>query len=157
MNQDLRLPQNNKEGLLYGVIICSITAFLMTTFNTYLQIRIVNADFLLTIVKLFPLFFIVAMLLENFIISHFSRKMVTKYMDASDSFNAYILFSVLFTVLGMSFCMTFIGDFIGHGFVIEEGLLSRFFSIWPRNFAIVLFIELIIAQPLARNVMSILH
>lgn len=77
MSQDLRLPQNNKEGLLYGVIICSITALLMTSFNTYLQLRMVNIDLLVAFIKVFPLFFIVAMLLENFII-HFARKMVTK-------------------------------------------------------------------------------
>lgn len=41
-------------------------------------------------------------------------------MATSDNFNTYILFSVLFTVLGISFCMTFIGDIIGHGFIIEE-------------------------------------
>lgn len=83
--------------------------------------------------------------------------MVSKFAATGDSFNANILFSVLFTVLGMSFCMTFIGDFIGHGFTLESGIISRFFTAWPRNFAIVLFLELLIAQPLARKAMANLH
>lgn len=157
MKHDLRLPQSNKEGLLYGMIICGITAFLMTFLNIYLQFYTVNKEVLFIILKSFPLFFIVAMLLENFVVSRFANKLVEKYSATQDSFNAHILFSIFFTVVGMSFCMTLIGDFIGHGFVLEKGIVARFLMAWPRNFGVVLFIELLIAQPLARKVMSIIH
>lgn len=57
----------------------------------------------------------------------------------------------------MSFFMTLIGDFIEHGFIFEQGFLARFLMSWPRNFGIVLFIELLIAQLLARKVMATIH
>ncbi|CRH21102.1 hypothetical protein BN1423_1340024 [Carnobacterium maltaromaticum] len=76
MKHDLRLPQSSKEGLLYGMIICGITAFLMTFLNIYLQFYTVNKEVLFIILKAFPLFFIVAMLLENFVISRFANKLV---------------------------------------------------------------------------------
>lgn len=157
MKHDIRLSQSNREGILFGVIICGITASLMTFLNIYLQFYTINKEMLSTVLKAFPLFFIVAMLLENFVISHLVNKLVGKYSAPQDRFNANILFSIFFTVVGMSFCMTLIGDFIGHGFVFEQGFLAGFLMSWPRNFGIVLFIELLIAQSLARKVMVTIH
>ncbi|WP_314068463.1 DUF2798 domain-containing protein [uncultured Vagococcus sp.] len=157
MKREKRLPQTNKEGLLYGVIICGITAFLMASFNIYLQLKTVNLELVITVAKAFPLFFIIALLLENVVMHRPVQKLVGKFTDKEDSFNAIILFTVLFTVIGMSFSMTLIGDFIGHGFLIERGGFGRFLTAWPRNFAIVLFIELVIVQPLARKVMTVKH
>lgn len=157
MNQDARLPQTNKEGLLYGGIICGITASLMVSFNSYLQLKVVNLELVVTIIKAFPLFFVIALLLESSVMHHLVEKIVRKFTEKEDSFNAILLFTVMFTVSGMSFCMTIIGDFIGHGWVIENGFLLRFFIAWPRNFAIVLVIELVIAQPIARKVMIVRH
>ncbi|MBP1044301.1 DUF2798 domain-containing protein [Vagococcus sp. BWB3-3] len=157
MKQERRLPQTSKEGLLYGVVICGITAFLMASFNIYLQVKQVNMTLVVMILKAFPLFFLIALLLETFVMHQPVEKLVRKFTEKDDSFNAVILFTVLFTVVGMSFSMTIIGDFIGHGFLIEQGFLLRFLAAWPRNFAIVLMIELLIAQPLARKVMTVLH
>lgn len=72
------------------------------------------------------MFFIVAMLLENFVISHLVNELVGKYSAPQDRFNANIQFSIFFTVVGMSFCMNLIGDFIGHSFVFEQGFLAGF-------------------------------
>lgn len=157
MNQELRLPHNNKEGLLYGTVICGITALLMTVFNIVLHVQTFNSEVFFIILKLYPLFFVVAMLLENFVVSHFSHAMIAKFASKKDSFNAQILFNVLFTVLGMSLLMTVIGDFVGNGFVLKSGMVGRFLTAWPRNFSIVLGIELLIAQPIARKVMMMLH
>lgn len=49
MKHDLRLPQSNKEGILYGVIICGITASLMTFLNIYLQFYTINKEMLSTV------------------------------------------------------------------------------------------------------------
>lgn len=156
MKEETRLPQTNKEGLLYGSIICGITALLMSGWNISLASG-VHLDSLKKVVLLFPLFFVIAMLLENVVVRPFSTAMCHKFGESKDSFNAQILFNVLFTVLGMSFLMTGIGDVIGHGFVIESGFASRFFHHWPRNFSVVLGIELLLAQPVARKVMVWIH
>lgn len=157
MSHDLRLPHNPKEGLLYGSIICGITAFLMSSFNIYLEFRAVDSHYVTTVLKVFPLFFVIAMLLENFVVRKAVMPLLTKFSHANDSFNAQVLFNVFFTVIGMSIIMTVIGDVVGHGFAIQTGLLNRFITAWPRNFTIVLFIELLIAQPTARQMMRRLH
>lgn len=157
MNHDLRLPQTNKEGLIYGSVICSITVLFMASFNIYLQFQTVSLDVILTIIKVFPIFFVLAMVLEHFIVSRFAETMVNKFVNDTDSFNARLLFTVLFTVIGMSCMMTLIGDVVGHGLRIESGIVGRYVSALPRNFSIVLFIELVIAQPVARKVMTTIH
>ncbi|MBQ7978114.1 MAG: hypothetical protein IJ301_05985, partial [Clostridia bacterium] len=44
---------------------------------------------------------------------------------------------------------------INRGFTVDA--LLGFVNMWPRNFAIVLFWELLIAQPIARGVMKLIH
>ena len=61
------------------------------------------------------------------------------------------MFRILFTVLGMSACMTLIGDMIGNGFSSE--IFSNFLTYWPRNFLIVLIAESLVIQPIARFAM----
>jgi len=157
MNSEKRLPMNKKEGLLYGVVICGITATSMCFYNLYLGFGAINQEMLQTFLKSLPLFFVIAMLLENFVIRHFADFLVKKFGHPEDSFNAQLLFSILFTVLGMSFLMTFIGDVVGHGLVVNAATFSRFVMSWPRNFGVVLALELLVAQPIARKVMVIIH
>lgn len=157
MAPEKRLPMNKKEGLLYGIIICGISATTMCFYNLYLGFGEINQDMLVTFAKSLPLFFVIAMLLENFVVSHFANLLIHKFSHDEDSFNAKLLFTILFTVLGMSFFMTFIGDVVGHGLVVNTGTLSRFVMAWPRNFGVVLALELLVAQPVARKVMVMIH
>ncbi|MBK5485173.1 DUF2798 domain-containing protein [Peribacillus sp. TH16] len=84
-----------------------------------------------------------------------SEKLDGKFTEPADSFNAKILFRILFTVLGMSACMTLIGDIVGNG--ISSEIFSRFLTNWPRNFLIVLIAESLVIQPIARFAMVKLH
>ncbi|MGY3704337.1 DUF2798 domain-containing protein [Vagococcus martis] len=157
MHEEKRLPMNKKEGLLYGIVICGITASSMCFYNLYLAFGAINQDMLIAFAKSLPLFFVIAMLLENFVVRHFADSLVKKFSDPKDSFNATLLFTILFTVVGMSFLMTFIGDVVGHGLVVNSSTFIRFVMSWPRNFGVVLGLELLIAQPIARKVMVLLH
>jgi len=157
MYEEKRLPMNKKEGLIYGIVICGITATTMCFYNLYLAFGSINQDMLVTFTKSLPLFFVIAMLLENFIVRHFADSLVKKFSHPDDSFNATLLFTILFTVVGMSFLMTFIGDVVGHGLVVNSSTFSRFVMSWPRNFGVVLALELLIAQPIARKIMVGLH
>ena len=77
------------------------------------------------------------------------------FSSPTDSINAYILFKAFFTVIGMSIIMTLIGGLLAFGFNIE--VLKEFTICWPRKFCVVIFLELIIVQPIARKVMRIMH
>lgn len=155
MKQEMRLPRNGKEGALYGAIICTLTVLLMTSLNIILAVGELNVDTLFIILKTLPIFWVIAMVLEPALVGRIAEKMVEKFTAPTDSFNAKILFRILFTVLGMSAIMTPIGYIVGNGF--NTGIFSNFLTNWPRNFLIVLIAESLLIQPIARFVMVKLH
>lgn len=155
MNQETRLPRNGKEGALYGAIIVTLTALFMTSFNVILAVGEFNEDVALSILKTLPIMWIIAMVLEPVLVGRIAEKLVVKFTESTDSFNAKILFRILFTVIGMSVCMTLIGDIVGNGF--HSDMFSSFLTNWPRNFLIVLIAESLVIQPIARLAMVKLH
>lgn len=149
-----RLPHNAKEGMLYGAIICAITAIIMSTVNISLGFGKFDTEVLMIVLKSLPLVWIIAMLLETLVVGRIAEKLMHTFSDTTDGFNAKILFTIFFTVIGMSLSMTVIGDMMGNGISLASfAALAH----WPRNFCIALFCELLIAQPPARFVMKKLH
>jgi hypothetical protein len=155
MEQETRLPRNGKEGALYGAIICTLTASFMTTLSVILVEGTFNGEVLLDILKMLPIMWIIAMILEPVLVGRIAEKLVGTFTKPTDSFNAKILFRILFTVLGMSACMTLIGGIVGNG--ISSETFSSFLTNWPRNFLIVLIAESLVIQPIARFAMVKLH
>ena len=157
--QENRLPQTQREGLLYGSIIAGITSLLMATFNISLSFGTINGQILLNILYSWPLFFVIAMLLENFVAGPFAIFMCKKFGGETDGFNARIWFRIIFTVTAMSFLMTFVGLLWGE--ILSGSVTTKIFSdfliAWPRNFFVVFWIETLIAQPIARACMKKLH
>ncbi|CAM3956017.1 DUF2798 domain-containing protein [Cohnella lubricantis] len=140
---------------MYGLIICAMTALLMTSLSTILSVKNFNGDVVLSILKMLPIMIVIAMLLEALVIGRIAEKLTHMFTKPTDSFNAQILFRILFTVIGMSACMTLIGNAVAQGFSAE--LLSNWVTNWPRNFIIVLAAESLVIQPIARIAMVKLH
>lgn len=155
MKQETRLPRNGKEGALYGAIICTLTVLFMVSLNVILAVGELNQQAALMIIKMLPIFWLIAMIIEPILIGRLAETLVNKFTKPTDSFNAKILFRILFTVLGMSICMTLIADVISNGFSSE--IFSNFVTNWPRNFVIVLIAESLVIQPIARFAMVKLH
>ena len=155
MHLEKRLPQTPKEGLLYGALISSMTVLFMTSFSIIYFACKFNRDIAFTILKTLPIMWIIVMIIEPAIFGRLAEALTAKFTKPTDSFNSKILFRILFTVLGMSAAMTFIGDLVGNGFHSE--LFSNWLTNWPRNFVIVLIAESLVIQPLARFVMVKLH
>lgn len=149
-----RLPKNNKEGLIYGLTISIVTVTLMVLLNIGTE-KGINKDSLIIMLKSIPIFIILAMLIETFLIGRVSSKLVDIFTEPSDGFNTKILFNILFCVTGMSITFTLIGTIINTGISLE--LIENFLKHWPRNFCIALWIEILLAQPLARNIMKQIH
>ena len=155
MTQEKRLPRNGKEGLLYGAIISTLTVLFMTSFSVIYFVGEFNGDVAMTILKMIPIMWIIVMVIEPVIFGRIAEALVAKFTQPTDSFNAKILFRILFTVLGMSAAMTLIGDIATNG--IHSELFSNWIMNWPRNFVIVLIAESLVIQPFARFVMVKLH
>lgn len=111
--KEQRLPQNGKEGFLYGGTICLITVIVMLILNISTSLNKFDLETLIIVAKMLPIIWIVAMLVENFIVGKISFILVSKFLGESDGFNAKILFNILFCVTGMSTIMTILGGMIG--------------------------------------------
>lgn len=155
MEQETRLPRNGKEGALFGAIICTLTVLVMSTLNIALGAGKLDGEVVLTMLKAFPIIWVIVMILEPVVIGRIAEKLVGKFTKPTDSFNSKVLFRILFTVIGMSACMTLIGGIIGEG--ISSETFSNWLKIWPRNFTIALIAEGLVIQPFARFVMVKLH
>lgn len=153
--QDIRLPRNAKEGILYGSIICLISVTIMLSVNVLPNFKTIDLNVILIILKSIPIVFIFVFLLENILVGKIANKLVNIFSEETDSFNAKILFNILFCVTMISIIMTLVGPILGNGISME--LLTDFPIHWPRNFCIALFTELLIAQPLARLAMKKIH
>jgi len=68
------LPHNAKEGMLYGAIICAITAIIMSTVNISLGFGKFDTEVLLIVLKSLPLVWIIAMLLETLVVGRIAEK-----------------------------------------------------------------------------------
>ena len=66
-----RLPKNNKEGLIYGLTISIVTVTLMVLLNIGIE-KGINKDSLIIMIKSIPIFIILAMLIETFLIGRLS-------------------------------------------------------------------------------------
>lgn len=155
MQQEKRLPRNPKEGLLYGSLISTMTVLFMTSFSTIYFAGTFNGDIAFSILKMVPIMWIIVMIIEPAIFGRLAEALTAKFTKPTDSFNSKILFRILFTVLGMSAAMTFIGDLVGNGFHAE--IFHNWLQYCPRNFLIVLAAESLVIQPIARFVMVKMH
>lgn len=154
--EEKRLPKNEKEGLLYGGIIAIITVIVMLFLNIGTAFGGINIESLKAILVLTPIIWIIAILLESLVVGKIAEKLVEYFTEPTDGFNTKILFNILFCVTGMSSIMTIVGGMIGAGkFTLEP--FQTFLSHWPRNFCVAFWCEILLAQPLARKVMKIIH
>lgn len=151
-----RLPRSGKEGFLYGAVICLITCVIMMMLNIGTAFgTLCTKEVWFTIVRAIPLVWCVAMLWESFVVGRIAHKLVSIFVEPSDGFNANILFNIVFVVAMMSTSMTIIGP------VVSGESISTAFSgwlhHWPRNFCVAFWCECLLAQPIARKVMVLIH
>lgn len=150
-----KMPKTKKEGILFGVIMCGLMVLFMGTINIYIHEGEITKDSTLLALKVFPLVFIIAMLVENILVGRVAKSLTAKFVSNTDNINAIILFNALFIVTGMSMIMTMVGGIMSGGIGIH--LLSNFVSSWPRNFCMAMFIQLLIVGPTARSVIYNIH
>ncbi len=150
----MKLPRNKKEFALFmgiiSIISVNIIAPLITCFEAGFHLYVYQD--VLTVLPFIWLSVIVIVLLTYVP----AEKLTAKIVSEEDSFNAHIIINILCTVFMMSILLTVIGTWIGTRSVTWEPI-RMFFYKWPRNFAISLFVEMRIAQPIARLVIYRLH
>lgn len=154
MDFHMKLPRNFKEFLLFlaviSIISVNIIAPLITCFEMGFSMEVWK-----NVLKVIP-FIWISVVIIVFITHKPAEVMTSKIVAKDDSFNSHIIINTLCTVFLMSILLTVIGTWIGMRQITMEPI-RMFFYKWPRNFAISLGVELLVAQPIARLVMLKLH
>ncbi|MEK5186105.1 hypothetical protein [Solibacillus sp. FSL W7-1324] len=155
MYKENRLPQNAKEGILFLLIISLISVNTIAPLIIGFE-RGFTKEVYFDTLKILPIMWIIVVLLVRLVAGPLVGKFMPKFVGQTDGFNARVLLNTLLNVTVLSVCLTIIGTWVGtQTFSLEP--LKNFFYIWPRNFAIAFWIELLVAQPIARFAMKKLH
>lgn len=150
----MKLPRNKKELALFmgviSIISVNIIAPVITCFEAGFHLY-VWAD----VLSILPFIWmgVILIVLLTYVPA---EKMTAKIVAKEDSFHSQIIVNILCTVFMMSIFLTVIGTWIGTRSITLEPI-TMFFYKWPRDFAISFFVELCIAQPIARFIMLKLH
>ncbi|MGG3941412.1 hypothetical protein ABEV54_08220 [Peribacillus psychrosaccharolyticus] len=155
MHKEARLPQNAKEGIIFLLIISIISVNTIAPIIVGLE-RGFSKDVYLGTLKIIPFMWVIVVLLVRLVSGPIVGKVLPKFVGKTDGFNARILLNTLLNVTVLSICLSIIGTWVGTGEVNLEPF-TNFFHIWPRNFGVAFWIELLIAQPIARFVMKKMH
>lgn len=156
MHAETRLPRNKKEGILFSLIISIISVNTIAPLIIGFE-RGFSKDVYLDTLKIIPFMWVIVILLVRYVAGPLVGKVIfPKFVGPTDGFNARVLFNTLFNVMVLSILLTIIGTWVGMK-SISLVPFENFFYIWPRNFAIAFWIELLLAQPIARCVMKQIH
>lgn len=152
---ETRLPRNAKEGILFLLIISIISVNTIAPIITGLE-RGFSKEVYLETLKMIPIMWVIVVILVKLVAGPLVGKAMPKFAGQGDGFNAKVLLNILLNVTVLSILLTIIGPWVGMKQISLE-TLGRFFQMWPRNFGVAFWIELLVAQPLARFAMKALH
>ena len=151
MHKEARLPQNGKEFVLFLAIISILSVNIIGPIIMGFEFGF-NMEVYLETLPILPIVWVSVVFLVLFV----ANPIVSKLVQPTDSFNARVLFTILFSVTILSILLTIIGSWIGMR-EISLAPFKSFFYNWPRNFFIAFWVEVLIAQPIARLAMKKLH
>ena len=155
MNKETRLPQNGREFVLFLAIISILSVNIIAPIIMGFELGF-RKDVYLETLQVLPIIWVCVVLLVVFVANPIVNKLVSKFVEPTDGFNTRVLFTILFSVTILSMLLTIIGPWIGMG-KISMAPFETFFYVWPRNFFIAFWVEVLIAQPIARMAMKRLH
>ena len=149
------MPRNKKEGIIFGICMCSIMVFFMGMLNISIHYGEFNSEVMMICLKSFPLTFIIAFIVEGAVVGKINGMLLAKFCGKNDSANAKILFNCFFIVTCMSLIMTFIGGMLGGDSL--SLVTSEFFIRWPINFCAAFFFNILVAGPISRCILRMIQ
>lgn len=155
MYKEDRLPQNAKEGILFLLIISIISVNTIAPIIMGMERGFSKENYLETL-KIIPFMWIIVVFLVRLVAGPLVGKVIPKFVGQTDGFNARVLLNTLLNVTVLSIFLTIIGTWVGTK-QISLDPFQNFFHSWFRNFGVAFWIELLIAQPIARFAMKKIH
>ncbi|MCE4042793.1 hypothetical protein LXM56_01590 [Lysinibacillus fusiformis] len=155
MYKEDRLPQNAKEGILFLLIVSVISVNTIAPIIVGLE-RGFNIAVYTETLKIIPIMWVIVIFLVRAVAGPLVGKIMPVIIGPTDGFNARVLLDTLLHVTVLSIFLSIIGPWVGTKQISLEPF-QQFLHIWPRNFAVAFWIELLLAQPIARFAMKKLH
>lgn len=155
MYKENRLPQNAKEGLLFLFIVSIISVNTIAPLIMGMELGFSKENYIETL-KILPIMWVIVVCLVKFVAGPIVHKIMPKFVGQTDGFNARVLLNLVLNVTILSVLLTIIGTWVGTK-QISLAPFQHFFQSWFRNFGIAFWIELLVAQPIARFVMVKIH
>ncbi|MEF2965368.1 hypothetical protein V3851_05935 [Paenibacillus sp. M1] len=155
MHREARLPQNGKESLLFLLIVSIISVNTIAPVIMGLERGFSKGVYLDTL-KVIPVMWVIVVLLVRLVAGPLVGRVMPKFVGKTDGFNARVLLTIVLNVTVLSILLSIIGTWVGTKHISLEPF-KNFLHIWPRNFGVAFWIELLIAQPIARFAMKKLH
>ncbi|WP_026583466.1 hypothetical protein [Bacillus sp. J33] len=155
MYKEDRLPQNAKEGILFLLIISIISVNTIAPIIMGME-RGFSKDNYIETLTIIPFMWIIVVLLVRLVAGPLVGRVMPKFVGQTDGFNARVLLNTLLNVTVLSILLTIIGTWVGTKQISLEPF-QNFFHSWFRNFGVAFWIELLIAQPIARFTMKKIH
>src|SRR5690606_29147951 len=152
MYKEERLPQNAKEGILFLLIVSIISVNTVAPMIMGMERGFTKENYIETL-KIIPFMWVIVVLLVRLVAGPLVGKIMPKLVGQTDGFNARVLLTIFLNVTILSILLTIIGTWVGTRQISLEPF-QNFFHSWFRNFGIAFWIELLIAQPIARFAMK---
>ncbi len=141
------MPRNKRESLIFTLLMCSFMVFFMSIYNLSFDMGL-TVDTVKHAWLGFPLAFVVALLLDWFVVAGAAKKLAFWFAGEQRSSLKMILLISTSMVCAMVVLMSFYGALWKAGFSVDV------FHVWliliPRNFVVALPLQLLIAGPLVR-------
>ncbi len=149
-----KLPRNKKEFALFMLVISVISVHIIAPVITCFEIGW-SWQVWLSAWKIVPFLWpcVIAIVLLTYIPA---EKLTHLIVKDGDSFRSVVTINIMCTVFLMSILLTVIGTWVGCMKISMEPIYGFFYK-WPRNMAISFMVEALIAQPIARWVISAVH
>ncbi|WP_090913665.1 hypothetical protein [Paenibacillus sp. cl141a] len=145
------MPATKKENVYFGLMMCMGMVIMMTTYNLFTNGLIGKISFMAILLQL-VLGFVIAFLLESFVVGPIAKKIVFSLLRNKPSKILMIVMMAFCMVIGMVTFMSMYGlasSYYANG-LGGESLLGSYFSIFLKNFVFALPLQLLIVGPTVR-------
>jgi hypothetical protein len=150
----MKLPRNKREFALFMAVISIISVNIIAPVITCFEFGF-HLSTWADVMTILPFLWLAVLALV--LLTYKPAEWLThKVVSQGDSFRSTVTINILCTVLLLSVCLTVVGTWIGSRHISMDPITGFFYK-WPRNFSISLGVELLIAQPIARFVLLLLH
>lgn len=149
------MPTNKKEDFYFGLMMCCGMVVIMTSYNLFTN-GLIGSLSIGGILVQFVIGFIIAFLLESFVVGPVAKKMAFS-LPYNKTKKVFVILSLsFFMVTGMVLCMSLYGTIMAtlSNVLMEESFIEKYLSTVFKNYIFAFPLQLLIVGPLVRFIFT---